>query len=480
MLARWKLLVALAFFATSHIAKAQAQGNPAPISHRVSGVPILQPPVVQEPEVAPGSRDRSEPLKTAWSDGLAFTGSGFRIHVGGNAQFDSTWFLSPNSAFELPKGKGVSGIGDADAVFLRRVRLRVDGNIYEQYDFIVEYDFANAANDNDGLQPPSFSNLSGQPAPANIWMQVRDIPLLGDIRIGNQVKPIGMSNNTSQAFLPFIERADNMDAFYGPFDSGFALGVAARNRTENERLTWQYGIYRPAINVFGVGVNKIAWGARTTSLPIYEEDGERLLHLGFGTFNGELPQNTLRVRARPLLRNGPGYANPVLVDTGNIPGSYQYTIGPEVAAGLGRWTFQAEWTGQYLLDAAPSANPGQGTAFFHGGYAQLLYFLTGERQGYNKEDGVFGRVVPNRDLRVRKGEGFNGLGAWQAGISFSYLDLNDRAIQGGTVYGWTAGLNWFWNPNMKVQFNYIRERRDQPGVPVAWIDGIGVRAAFDF
>ena len=50
---------------------------------------------------------------------------------------------------------------------------------------------------------------------------------------------------------------------------------------------------------------------------------------------------------------------------------------------------------------------------------------------------------------------------------FSYLDLNDKAIQGGTVYDWTAGLNWFWNPNMKVQFNYILEHRDQPGVAPA-------------
>ena len=49
------------------------------------------------------------------------------------------------------------------------------------------------------------------------------------------------------------------------------------------------------------------------------------------------------------------------------------------------------------------------------------------------------------------------MGAWQVGLRFSYLDLNDKAIQGGMVYDWTAGLNWFWNPNMKVQLNYILE-----------------------
>src|SRR5262249_14310302 len=158
---------------------------------------------------------------------------------------------------------------------------------------------------------------------------------VGDLRFGNQVKPIGMTNNTNQAFLPFLERADNMDAFYGPFDNGFALGLSARNRTENERLTWQYGIYGPSTNVFGITLNKAAFGARVTGLPWYEYDGKQLVHLGLGLWGGELVQNELRARDRLLLRNGPGYADPIMVDTGNIPGSRQYTIGPEFALVLG-------------------------------------------------------------------------------------------------------------------------------------------------
>jgi phosphate-selective porin OprO/OprP len=109
-----------------------------------------------------------------------------------------------------------------------------------------------------------------------------------------------------------------------------------------------------------------------------------------------------------------------------------------------------------------------------------MYFLTGETQGYSKEEGVFGRVVPLRNFRTKRGEGVCGWGAWQVGLRLSYLDLNDKAIQGGTVYDWTLGLNWFWNPNMKVQLNVIAERRDQPGVAPAWISGVGLRGAYDF
>jgi phosphate-selective porin OprO/OprP len=420
-------------------------------------------------------------LMASWTDGLRFRSAdeAFHVHVGGNAQIDSTWLIGPKDAFALPNGS-ISGIANASATFLRRVRLRVEGDIYDQFDFIVEYDFANASNENDGQQPPSFGNIAGAPAPANIWMQVRDVPVLGSVRFGNVIKPIGMTNNTSQAMLPFIERADNMDAFYGPFDNGFALGITTRNHTDDERVTWQYGIYRPAINVFGVALNKAEWGGRATALPVYEDDGRVLVHIGLGTLNGELVQNKLRVRARPVLRNGPGFAVPILVDTGEVVGSRQYTIAPELAAVSGPWTFQAEWTGQWLTQATPSGEANQGTVLFHGGYAQLLYFLTGEYQEYDKKEGVFGRVVPNRNLRFKRGCGCEGCGAWQVGVRFSYLDLNDKAIQGGTLYDWTVGLNWFWNPNMKVQFNYILERRNQPGVDAAWINGVGLRGAYDF
>jgi phosphate-selective porin OprO/OprP len=169
------------------------------------------------------------------------------------------------------------------------------------------------------------------------------------------------------------------------------------------------------------------------------------------------------------------------VDTGEIPGGRQLTIAPEFALVLGSLTVQAEWAGQYLTNAyLPSGQP-QGTVFYHGGYVQALYFLTGEHQEYDKHEGVFGRVVPKENYHLKKCDDHFSLGAWQVGVRFSYLDLNDKAIQGGQVYDWTVGLNWFLNPNMKFQLNYIAEHRDAPqGVVQGWINGVGLRAAYDF
>ena len=289
-----------------------------------------------------------------------------------------------------------------------------------------------------------------------------------------------MVNNESAAFLSFMERPDNNDAFYGPFDSGFSMGITVQNWIESERFTWRYGIFQPATQVFGVALNKLATGARITGLPWYEDDGERLVHLGLGYWGGELVEGKLRDRARPLLRNAPGFACPVLVDTGEVPGSRQYTIGPEFAMVLGPITIQAEYCGQFLTDAVAPNGQNQGTVFYHGGYVQALYFLTGEHQNYVKQAGVFDRVVPLHNLAWHGADSFRTCGAWQIGAQFSYLDLDDKAIQGGRIYDWTIGLNWFLNPNMKFQLNYIAEHRDQPGVPVGWINGFGLRAAFDF
>jgi hypothetical protein len=68
----------------------------------------------------------------------------------------------------------------------------------------------------------------------------------------------------------------------------------------------------------------------------------RLVHFGVGYWGGEIVQDELRDRARPLLRNAPGFAVPVLVDTGEILGSKQYTIGPEFALILGPFGIHAE------------------------------------------------------------------------------------------------------------------------------------------
>jgi phosphate-selective porin OprO/OprP len=431
-------------------------------------------------EIAPGSTPRFK-LEASWENGFQLDSPDkqFHFHFGGVGMIDSVWFIGPASAFNAPGG-AASAVGNSSATLLRRAIFQADGDLYGQFDYSIQFDFANASNDNNTEQPPSFGNLTTSPAPMNIWLQVRDVPFFGYVRFGQQDKPIGMDNLTAASDLPFMERSDNMDAFYGPFDNGFALGIAAQNWTQSELITWRYGIFRPATNVFGVALNKFYLGARVTALPLYEDDGRELIHLGVGYAGGEIVQDQLRDRARTLLRNAPGFAVPVLVDTGELGGSHQYSIGPEFALVYGSLTVQAEYAGQFFTQATDTNGVNQGTVFYQGGYVEALYFLTGEYQPYNRRDGVFGRVIPLHDYRLKKGDCHWSCGAWQAGVRFSYLNLDDKDIQGGKLYDWTAGLNWFLNPSMKVQLNAIAEHRNVPGVTPGWTSGVGLRASYDF
>ena len=73
------------------------------------------------------------------------------------------------------------------------------------------------------------------------------------------------------------------------------------------------------------------------------------------------------------------------------------------------------------------------------------------------------------------------------GIRYNYLNLNDKGMNGGVLNDITLGLNWFLNPNMKLQFNYsVTDRHSpaSPGMPIGQSDGtiqgFGMRLAMDF
>src|SRR5262249_34332225 len=151
-----------------------------------------------------------------------------------------------------------------------------------------------------------------------------------------------------------------------------------------------------------------------------------------------------------------------LLDTGTINGSTQEILDVELAAVFGPWTFQSEYYCTWIHDASvsgasPPATNG-GTLFYQGAYAEALYFLTGEYRAYDRKSATFDRVVPLRDFNIWGGA--PGWGAWQVGLRYSYLDLRSGGVKGGTLHDVVLGLNWFLNPNMKIQWNLALDYRE--------------------
>ena len=144
-----------------------------------------------------------------------------------------------------------------------------------------------------------------------------------------------------------------------------------------------------------------------------------------------------------------------------------------------KWT-TADWNGSYswircccrrntpvrgtgtAWATAPLLRPARqlGNVFVYGWYAEALYFLTGEHREYEKKSGAFGRVVPHDNLGSKCG-----CGAWQVGARYSMANLSDSGMDGGRADDVTLGLNWFLNPNMKIQSNYVYTMRDAPAYP---------------
>jgi len=84
---------------------------------------------------------------------------------------------------------------------------------------------------------------------------------------------------------------------------------------------------------------------------------------------------------------------------GNFYATSQTLINPELAIVWGPWLIQSEYTGSWFYGAKPAKNnpTSLGSVFMEGGYVETLCFLTGENRDYNRQQGVFNRVVPKEN-----------------------------------------------------------------------------------
>lgn len=437
-------------------------------------------------------------LKGAWvgyQPWLETEDKSFRIHVGGRTQFDVIWARSTDRV-QFGRG-GVGNLGDA--VNFRRARLEIDGWMYETFDFFCEYDFMNTANVDPGT-PSNEANTINVPAPTDLWGALNHLPLLGTVRMGNMKPPISIEHLTSSRYLDFIERSALFDPYFNR-NNGFEPGLMMANWTENERLTWAVGVFKNNNTIFGWNVSDgdAQFNARVTALPYYRDEGRCMVHLGFGAQYDAPDNGVAQLRERWLLRNG-GTSLHNTVAQAFIRGENQVILMPELFVNLGPLSFQAEFLANFLDHVTGFQTQSQGavalgndttTYFSHGFYVQALYFLTGEHRPYGRtylhsSGSAPTRVVPYRNFFWLPGHGcpnpFSS-GAWQVGARYGYSDLSNHGIFGGQINEATIGLNWFLNPNVKLQWNYDVGYRGQLGPASSsngTFQGFATRLAFDF
>jgi len=417
-------------------------------------------------------------MTATWKNGLEIESKNhdFRVHVGGRTQLDFGWFNADASVQDSLPTTGRF----RDGVDFRRGRFRIDGTMYETMEWVAEFDFVNSAGAGPAATPISVV------APTDLWWQWNAVPVMQNFRVGNVKEAIGFEHLTSSRFLNFMERSYMQDAFFGGFNNGFTPGAQFFGNMAEERMTYNIGVYDVTTNVFGtnVGSAEYSFTGRLTALPYYEDEGKGLLHLGVSARQWSLDEHQARFRTRASVRAGPSPQWPVVADTGLINADSNQQINVELMHQVGSFSviseFLTSWTQKALRNGVDV-----GPVIYRGAYVEALYFLTGEHRQYNRKTGVIDRVVPIENaffVRGVDGEPPSyGWGAWQLGARYQFLDLNSNGFNGGILHDTTLGINWYLNPNFKVQANYFYEYRlAGSGVGNGAVQGFGIRLAHDF
>ena len=303
---------------------------------------------------------------------------------------------------------------------IRRARLFMSGNVYENWKFKLQTDFAG----NEVSLKDAYIRYTGLE--------------YADITVGNFKEPWSLEELTSSKYITFMERALPVEAFA----PSRRLGIGGQSHSKGG-LNWTagYGIFGDTVNADNNDDSNEGNGtaARVTIAPIAEKN--RVVHLG-GYGEWRKPTNgEVRYRTRPEAH----IANERLVDTGTL-NDVDHTLkwGLEAAAVMGPFSLQGEYM-RVDNDVDGGSDPE-----FSGWYAYGSWFLTGESRAYKTSSGTFDRVKP--ESIVGKG----GIGAWEIGTRFSSINLNDSGIKGGKEQDLTIGLNWYATPTIRFMANYIK------------------------
>jgi phosphate-selective porin OprO/OprP len=449
-------------------------------------------------------------MQASWSNGLWMESAdkAFRFSVGGTAQFDMGWYGASQTMVNsigqfnnyVDPGRALS-----DGMDFRRARIRFAGNLWEQIEFFAQYDFASGLD----LRPRTLGiNGAGVPQTEfdpgegvtfnEVYIGFVNLPYIGTVRVGRHRESVNFANATQDRNLVFLERPLLFDAFNGDFN--FSNGVTVQQTWLDQRIYGYLGFFQNNNRNFSaVGDGEYAYDARLTALPFWDEEEQLWVHVGADYSYRNLHQNQVRFRDRPLVRTGSGFQVPNILNTGTIfSNDAEQIANLEFASAWGRWTLTAEAATSWVTNAYTGGLPGadgklptgvksRGTYLAQAAYVEALCFLTPDHRNYKKDRPGYDRVSPRRPFYWLKGENGNifSSGAWEVGLRYDYVDLTNAGINGGTGQALTAGLNWYLNPNTRVQWNYFWMHRefassDNPGRLDGPLQGFGMRFNVDF
>ena len=352
----------------------------------------------------------------------------------------------------------------------RRLRFGVKGNVADNMLYKIEMEFA-------GGNASEFRDA---------YLGWTDLPFLQTLLLGNQKRPYGLDHLNSSRYNVFLERPFVIEAFN---QDARRLGLASYGVSDDQKWNWRYGVYNQR-NVQALGNYlddhlQLEVTGRLANTIWYDEisGGRGYAHWAISgshadsTDNGN-NSNEARFRTRPEARSEKRWLN-----TGRISNAdYFNLLGLEGVINVGRIQVVGEYQRTWVDRQEISPD-----VAFDGGYVYVSYFLTGEHMPWDRKSGTLARIKPFQNFwlvdRCNGGRSA-GWGAWQLAARWSHADYTDEDIFGGVGDSFTFGLNWYWNPNARMQFNYIAgeitDRDTGTGAESGEYDIFGARWMIDF
>ena len=363
----------------------------------------------------------------------------FVVRPFGRVHIDSGTFNQDNNNKET--------VGDANnGVDIRRARLGVEGEGFERFFYRFDVDFV-TFDQSTATRPTIF----------DAYFEMQQLPVLGNLRVGQFREPFSLERLDSSNDQPFLERS----AAINTLAPNRNVGLMAFDWNASETMTWSYGIFDEATNEFGEDIRDrtgLSGTGRVTWLPLINADGSQLVHVGASYSYRKLGQTSREFASRPEVNLKEGaLSTPSFVDTGLLQVHDYHVGGLEMSSVLGRLSFQGEYV---ALAGVQSDNQ---SLFLQGGYLEVMYWLTGEHRVFNRTQGRYGSVTPNHPFRTSD-PGAGGWGAWELAGRVSWFDLDHASLHGGRLTNLTCGLNWNFAIRSRVMCNYIHSFLDRNSV----------------
>ena len=336
----------------------------------------------------------------------------------------------------------------------RRARFGVSGNAFQDFQYRVLFDFGGSGLENAGQLYEAWAQYSGfKPF---------------KLRVGAFAPQESLADQDSTAAQPLLDRPASAD-----IGRNFAAGdtrTAAQLFATGDHYLASVAVTGRNVGVINTGAptgvaqtygDPLAVVGRIAATPFY--GAEWRIHVGGHASYLARPADLsgpAQAGSSPLSRRSVTFSDQAelrvdgtrLINTGNIDAKHADNEGAEFAAQWRGFLLQSEYDYFHVgRNAAGVTDP-----HFQGYYVEGSWVLTGEARKYNAGTAAFDAPPVPHPL----GSG-GGLGVVEIALRYSDMNLNYHAgavgsapaadaIRGGELQTWTAGINWYLNPYIRL------------------------------